>query len=905
MDNKLRLSFLAAFMVLFSWGAWAQGTVKGHIVDEATGEYLVGANVMLKGTSYGASSDINGSFSLSAPAGSYEAEFSFIGYEGREVAVTIVNGQVTNMGDVGLDAGAIQLSELELVSSRYDEKTPFTSTTLKKKDVQLRLASQDLPNVLNTSPSIYATNSGGGFGDSRINMRGFNQRNIAILINGVPVNDMENGWVYWSNWSGIGDATSNIQVQRGLSAVNLATPSIGGTINIITDPAAQQAGATLQQEYGSWNMRKTTATFHTGDMDGFALSGTLTRHTQDGFYEGTWADAWSYYLGASWKIGENDKLEAFVIGAPQRHGQNLYMQNISRYDRDFALSLDDYDPAAADQYDTYGRNFNQNYTEVDQGYSGLQYYDMYGGTPANLQRYDRNSIMERENFFHKPQINLNWYHNFSDKVRWTNIAYWSGGRGGGTGTYGSVSSLPPTFRRDWNAEIAQNSNNIDSTISTSLNRSTGILRNSRNNQWTVGLLSKLFWEVNDDFNLMAGIDARTAEITHYREVRDLLGGDYFYYDGNQFESTNEEYMKMLGDKIDYYNTNTVNWIGGYVTGQYDLGQLSLNAMAGYTMISYTFTDFFIKGADGKERVSEAKNLPGYQIKGGALYAIDENLSVFGNAGYVSKNPIFDAAIDDRSGAVYPNPENEKFISFEVGTRWTSSNGKLGANATYYNTQWNDRTQVRSIREADGTESFIYLTGMNANHQGVELEFSYAPNRHWRFDAAASFANWVFTDDMIGQYTTTDPSSGQDSIVDFAYYVKDLKVGDMPQTQFSLIANWRPTSRLNMQLVGRYNANNYSNWDPFGRTDETDRTQSWKAPSFYVLDFHMNYTIFSNSDISLDVFGHVFNLTDEVYVQDALDNSRFNSFDGDHDADDAEVFLGLPRNYNAGFRVRFN
>ena len=152
-----------------------------------------------------------------------------------------MDGQTTRLGDLGIRAGSFQLSELELVSSRYDEKTPFVATNVAKRDVQLRLASRDLPNVLNTAPNIYSTNSGGGFGDSRINMRGFNQRNIAILINGVPVNDMENGWVYWSNWSGIGDATSNIQVQRGLSAVNLATPSIGGTINIITDPAAQQA----------------------------------------------------------------------------------------------------------------------------------------------------------------------------------------------------------------------------------------------------------------------------------------------------------------------------------------------------------------------------------------------------------------------------------------------------------------------------------------------------------------------------------------------------------------------------------------------------------------------------------------------------------------------------------------
>lgn len=89
--------------------------------------------------------------------------------------------------------------------------------------MEVRLGSRDIPLVLNTTPSVYSTQQGGGAGDARINVRGFNQRNVAIMINGVPVNDMENGWVYWSNWDGVGDATASIQVQRGLSAVNLAT----------------------------------------------------------------------------------------------------------------------------------------------------------------------------------------------------------------------------------------------------------------------------------------------------------------------------------------------------------------------------------------------------------------------------------------------------------------------------------------------------------------------------------------------------------------------------------------------------------------------------------------------------------------------------------------------------------
>ena len=141
-------------------------------------------------------------------------------------------------------------------------------------------------------------------------------------------------------------------------------------------------------------------------------------------------------------------------------------------------------------------------------------------------------------------------------------------------------------------------------------------------------------------------------------------------------------------------------------------------------------------------------------------------------------------------------------------------------------------------------------------------------------------------------------------MEYGYYVKDLKVGDSPQTSFSLIANRRPVRTLNFQVVARQYMNDYSNRDPFGRTDETDRTQSWKAPDYFVVDLHANWTVYQGDYFTVDIFGHVFT-TDEIYVQDALDNSRFNSYDQDHDADDAEVFLGLPRNVNGGFRIRFN
>jgi outer membrane cobalamin receptor len=137
------------------------------------------------------------------------------------------------------------------LASRADETTPVAYTNVSKEEMEVRLGSQDIPMILNTTPSVYATQQGGGAGDARINVRGFNQRNVAVMINGVPQNDMENGWVYWSNWDGMADVTSNVQVQRGLGASNLAVASVGGTINVRSSAADMEKGYGFKQEIGN------------------------------------------------------------------------------------------------------------------------------------------------------------------------------------------------------------------------------------------------------------------------------------------------------------------------------------------------------------------------------------------------------------------------------------------------------------------------------------------------------------------------------------------------------------------------------------------------------------------------------------------------------------------------------
>ncbi|MDW7681605.1 MAG: TonB-dependent receptor, partial [bacterium] len=470
---KKLLSIL--LIMLLPLALFAQrGAVTGKVTDATTGEALVGANVLIKGTALGAASGLNGVYKIvKVPPGSYTLRATFIGHKLQEKEVQVVAGQEVSV-DFALEEDVIYGQAIGIVADRAKEReTPVAFTNVEKLEMVQRLGSQDIPLILNTTPSVYATMQGGGAGDARVNVRGFNQRNVAIMINGVPINDMENGWVYWSNWDGVADATSSIQVQRGLSAVNLATPSIGGTMNIITDPTQLETGFGLRQEVGNDGFLKTTVTANSGLInDKLSFNGLVVRKTGDGLIDATWTDAWAYYFGASYNINPNNRIELYAIGAPQRHGQNSYKQNLGVYNADLAKDMDEYDNAALNTFSEVDRKYNQTWNNVDPSYKGKQYW-----RGKEHDRYDPNFINERENYYHKPIVNLNWYTKLSDDLSVYTVLYYSGGKGGGTGTYGSMRwdySLP-SRRVDWDATIARNQGSETGAF--------GILRNSVNEQW--------------------------------------------------------------------------------------------------------------------------------------------------------------------------------------------------------------------------------------------------------------------------------------------------------------------------------------------------------------------------------------------------------------------------------------
>ena len=877
---------VALSLLFFGYSTAFAAALSGRVRDAQTGESLPFANVYLEEAGRRATADLDGKFEIAnLGAGSDMLVVRFVGYKAHRNPIVVASAGTEVV--IELVPEAFRGKEVIVVADRAKlRETPVAFSDVPKADMDRKLGSRDVPMILNDTPGVYATEQGGGAGDARINVRGFDQRNVAVMINGVPVNDMENGWVYWSNWDGLSEAASSIQVQRGLGASNLAIASVGGTLNIVTDIARQVRGFKIKQEMGNDSFYKTTVHFSSGLMnDKTALTLGIARKIGDGLIDQTWTTAWSYFGALSFAASETHKLDLFVIGAPQRHGHRLYKQSIATFDAAYARSL------GIDVTDAknYGVRYNPNW-----GRSPLSSYRVYYNGGEHDAR-DSGIIMERENFYHKPQVNLNWYWTPHKAFVLSNVFYVSLGKGGGTGRLGrSPGAMPDgsvNWKRavdEWNIQTASDANPdlvAAGEVAGDEIAAQTLIRNSVNRHAWYGYLGTGEYRLNDAYTLAFGIDLRHYKGEHWREVRNLLGADYYVFPWDNNAATS---VKRLGDKVSYHNDGLTRWGGGFaqVEGRFDKLTAFLSTSASIT--GYKRIDYFRAKVDGQWDQTSWKNFAGYTVKVGGNYNATSAINLYANAGWLSTAPKFDA-VYHYDNSLYDPTFNEKVASFELGAGYLKR-GVVTGNANFYYTRWIDRSWPKSVYSERLDQSFRFLlNGIDALHRGVEFDLKARVHPMFEMRGMVSLGNWEWLNDAD---VTFSPEEDPADIHTFQVYAKGLKVGDAAQKTLALSGAVFPIRGLYASLGLRRFMDHYAKFDPANRTDADDRSQSWKLPNYNLVDLHAGYTLpgnaFGKGKLKLQL--HVFNLFNARYVSDADDGNA-------HDAGSARVFLGLPRRWN--------
>lgn len=265
---KIFKNVLLAGFFLITMSVFSQSKITGVIFDGDLNQPLAGASVVVKGTSNGTATDLDGKFELTTTQKSGVISVSYLGFVTKSIPFT-VNGNSVNLGQIVVLPDASQLQEVVVIGKGIidvakERKTPIAVSTIKAVEIQEKVGTADVTQALVNTPSVYVAGQSGGYGDSRITVRGFQQDNTAFLLNGQPINGMEDGKMYWSNWSGMSDIANFIQVQRGLGSSKLAISSVGGTVNFVTRATDKKEGGFVSMGVANSDYFKSTAAYNTG-----------------------------------------------------------------------------------------------------------------------------------------------------------------------------------------------------------------------------------------------------------------------------------------------------------------------------------------------------------------------------------------------------------------------------------------------------------------------------------------------------------------------------------------------------------------------------------------------------------------------------------------------------------------
>ena len=862
---------LLIVILLGGFTAFSQGTVTGTVIDSELGGPLSGANVIQVGSTNGAISDFDGNFSVSVDANSGSIEFSYIGFTRRTVKFTLTNG-TANLGNVSLQADENTLEEVVLVGTGVidlaeDRRTPVAVSTITRKDIELKVAGNaEFTESFKNTPSVYVANQAGGFGDSQVFLRGFDDTNTAFLLNGQPINSQEDGRMFWSNWAGMSDVANAVQVQRGLGSSKLAISSVGGTVNIISKTTEAKEGGFVRFLAGNDSYFKGTASYNTGlSESGWAFS-VLVDHWQAyrKYSIGTQGQGQNYMFSVGYKPNEKHTFNFLITGAPQYHDQN------------FSNGLDD--------YAAYGEKYNSN--------TGF----------LNDERYT-----ERRNYYHKPVANLNWDFEINETTELSTVLYASWGRGGGTGMLGRGPRI-----RKMNGEIDFEQivqNNIDNSDNLIGNFSDSrVRRSSVNNHNWYGLLSNLNFEAGENLSFNVGMDGRLYKGDHWRQINDLLGLNGFqdnfntnrpdtYTFSEEFEADPWAALFSFADEdqrtqFDY--SENINYIGGFGQAEYATDNFSVFFQGAVSTQSFQRTGRFVGTGNGLGESEKLSKL-GYNLKGGASYNISDEHAIFANAGFFSKQPYLDNIFRDirnSNDIVMPEIDNEEITGLEAGYRFESGNFRL--NLDVYRTEWGNRFISSGGEDNTDPDNPVFFTDRFTNitqiHQGVEFDFEY---RHdsgiWRLKGYGSIGNWKF--DGETPFTRQNDDTTEFVITDGVLDLTGTKVGNAPQPSFGTSLNIRQADGLSVD--GSYNI--YTDLYGFVDADNViaaaqvgDRYQAERLPAYTLGDAGLTYN-FQLGENRFQFRTNVYNVFNEAYI-----NQR----------DQFGYFLGVGRTYNASLKYSF-
>ncbi|WP_288202137.1 carboxypeptidase-like regulatory domain-containing protein [uncultured Porphyromonas sp.] len=862
MKQFYRLIMLSLLLGFTCASSWAQKTYTGVVVDGDTHEPLIGAVVVdSKDSSKGTTTNMDGKFTISL-TGNGTLEVSYLGYLSTTVKYS-ASGK-SSLGTISIFQDNTQLGEVLVVGKGVidvaNRVTPIASTIVKASEIQMKaVGNVEFPEALKNTPNVYVANQAGGFGDSKMFMRGFDQSNTAFLLNGQPINGMEDGKMYWSNWAGISDIANAIDVQRGLGSSKLAISSVGGTINIVTKATDLERGGFVRFIGGYGKYFKGTAAYNTGLLsNGWGVS-VLIDHWQGErkWNDGTQGSGQNYFLSIGKKAGDH-MFNFLIFGAPQWHNQHFSLKQ--------------------ELYDQYGYKYNKNW-----GY------------------YNGKVLSERKNYYHKPVMNLNWDWNISKKQSLSTVLYASFGRGGGTGAYGNG----PDYLKDANGKkVGRDADGqirwdfIENECNKSIAGGYGkgyngtAIRSSVNNHHWFGLVSNYSYDNHENLSVNVGADLRFYKGDHFRQLTELFGLKGW----NDAKGRNKSLLDANGaylitntykadpwaslfnyapteDRIGYNSSEWINYQGLFGQVEYHNDLFSSFLQAAFSNQSYRASENFLL----LNEKSDVINRFGFNIKGGASILAGENHKFFANAGYYSRQPFKDnifeySTIRPREQKV----ENENILGLEAGYS-AKLPGYTTINLNVYYTSWANRFLAFGMDDytTPNTHKLLQSAGFRLSnvtqiHKGVELDIRTHPLTGLMLRGHFTYGDWKYSGKTPVEVIDND--SGNSVADKFEIELAGTKVGSAPQSTLGFGAEYKAKGFVIFADYNHY-LNLYGDVDIKKLAEATVKGKEYKSQkldNYGLLDMGASYRFALTGKQGILIRANVYNVLNKRYVA-SLDN----------------------------------
>ena len=671
------------------------GIVKGN------GAPLPGASVIIKNTFYGVSTDANGFFEFkNLKQKEITLKVSFIGFETKEFVVNVLankNIQIELLPDV------IFTEEVMISATRAGEKTPMSYTNVSGQEIAQKNMGQDIPYLLQISPSFVATSdAGAGIGYTNFRIRGTDLNRINVSVNGIPLNDAESHGTWFVDLPDLASSLENVQIQRGVGTSTNGAAAFGATINLQTNNINKNSYGNYKTAFGSFNTFKNTLAAGTGLINGkFTVDARLSKVTSNGFIDRASSDLKSFFVSAGY-FTENTVIKANVFSGFEETYQAWWGVPSVRLNNDLEGM----------------KRYEEHWL-----YTPKQTLEMIN---SDSRTYNYYTYENQVDHYQQDHYQVHFSHKFNSNLIFNTSLHYTYGRG-----------YYENYEEDENLtdyqlpEIVVGQETIESTD-----------------------LVNRKWLDNDFYGI-------TYSLKHKKNSNTFtLGGAYNIYNGNHFgkiiwaqfygkNNINHNWYKNSGLKKD------INIFAKY--------SLQLNSKINlFADMQFRTINYKIAGIDDDLRnITQSHNFNFFNPKLGIFYQLAPNQDIFISYAVANRKQKRAAFVDYPQG--YDSPVHETLSDIELGYNYSSSNISFSAN--YYYMHYKNQLVVTG--QINDVGAPIMVNANKSYRTGIELQagIKLTKNTVWNLNATISsnkikdfveyVDNWDTWEQEIFELGTTD------------------------------------------------------------------------------------------------------------------------------------------------------